>query len=137
MNATEFIKSRLSSISEQIPKIGLRYAFDNTTSFHIVEIYPESIRRGNDFYMELECKLWNDFHSLFPEEDLLISEVDATNDMDNLIFEKIPSTVIESPKIDKDSLFSTTFFAISPVHKESISDSSVYTPICMNLNEAA
>ena len=52
MNAIEYIKSSLSSIAARIPEIGLRYAFDPVTSFHIIEVYPESIRRGNEQYME-------------------------------------------------------------------------------------
>ena len=68
MNAIEYIKSSLSSIAARIPEIGLRYAFDPVTSFHIIEVYPESIRRGNEQYMELEYQVWKEFHALFPNE---------------------------------------------------------------------
>ena len=91
MNAIEYIKSSLSSIAARIPEIGLRYAFDPVTSFHIIEVYPESIRRGNEQYMELEYQVWKEFHALFPNEDLLISEIDSTNNMNHLIFEKKPA----------------------------------------------
>lgn len=96
MNATDFILSRLDLISKNIPNVGLRYAYDTITDFHIIEVYPESIRRGNDVFIEMEYNLLKDFHSMFQDEDLLISEVDDTNDMSNLIYEKEPSL----PKCD-------------------------------------
>ncbi len=88
MKAKDFIKSRLSYISDKIPGIGIRYAYDKKTSFHIIEVYPESVRRGDNIYMEFEYCLLQEFHSLFPAEDLLISEIDSTNDMSNLILRK-------------------------------------------------
>ena len=91
MNSTDFILSRLGMISKAIPAVGLRYAYDATTDYHIIEVYPESVRRGNESYIEMECDLWRDFHDLYPQEDILISETDETNDMSNLIYEKNPS----------------------------------------------
>lgn len=64
-----------------------RYAYDIQTNFHIVEVSPESIRRGNEEYMEMEYNLCNEFYEKFPEEDLLVSEPDRINNMENLIFE--------------------------------------------------
>lgn len=90
MNATDFILSSLDLIAKHIPSIGLRYAYDSVTSFHIIEVFPESVRRGCDEYADMERDLWIDFHKQYPEEDLLISEVDKTNDMSNLIYEKNP-----------------------------------------------
>lgn len=55
--------------------------------FHIVEVSPESIRRGSEEYMEMEYLLWKEFQEKFPEEDLLVSEPDRINNMENLIFE--------------------------------------------------
>lgn len=91
MSATDFILSRLKMISKAIPAAGLRYAYDTTTDYHIIEVYPESVRRGDESYIEMECDLWRDFHDLYPQEDILISEIDETNDMSNLIYEKRPS----------------------------------------------
>lgn len=90
MNATDFILSSLEMISKAVPAAGIRYAYDTTTNFHIIEVYPESIRRGDEEYMEMECNLWKDFHDFYPQEDILISEVDDTNDMSNLIYDKKP-----------------------------------------------
>lgn len=107
MNAIEYIKSSLSSIAARIPEIGLRYAFDPVTSFHIIEVYPESIRRGNEQYMELEYQVWKEFHALFPNENLLISEIDSTNNMNHLIFEKKPANQIYTFNLKTEMSFRT------------------------------
>ena len=87
MNAINFIISKLELISTKIPEIGIKYAFDKITNFHIVEIIPESIRRGNKEYMEMEYNLCNEFYEKFPEEDLLVSEPDEINNMSEVYFE--------------------------------------------------
>lgn len=95
MNATNFILSRLEMIVKAVPSAGVRYAYDSHTDFHIVEVYPECVRRGDDGYVGMECDLWKDFHDRYPNADILISELDDTNDMSNLIYEHIPSSVIK------------------------------------------
>lgn len=87
MNAIDFIIHSLKNISKNILGISLKYAYDSSTNFHIVEVSPESIRRGDDCYMEMEYKLWKEFFELYPNEDLVIGEVDESNDMDNLLYE--------------------------------------------------
>ena len=81
------ILSSRQSIASKIPGISIRYAYDIQTNFHIVEVSPESIRRGSEEYMEMEYLLWKEFQEKFPEEDLLVSEPDRINNMENLIFE--------------------------------------------------
>jgi predicted PolB exonuclease-like 3'-5' exonuclease len=103
MGAKEFILKSIKSIVKEIPGISIRYAFEKNTNFHIVEVEPEDIRRGDNQYMEMESRLWDDFFSNYPNEDLLISERDELNDMSNLICESssagnyiyMPDKVIE------------------------------------------
>lgn len=95
MSAIEFIIFTLTNISKKLSGITLRYAYDKGTDFHIVEVSPESIRRGSPKYMEMEYKLWKEFSEFYPDEDLLIGETDDTNNMDNLLYERIR---IESPR---------------------------------------
>lgn len=92
MNAKDFIISSLKNISNEILGVNLKYAYDEITSFHIIEVAPEEIRRGNDSYMEMECDLWDDFHNHFPNEDILICAVDCTNNMQNLLYESQSTT---------------------------------------------
>ena len=87
MNYKEFIIERISFIVKQINDIHIRYAYDNTTDYNIIEVDPESTRRGNESYVELEADFWSDFYKSFPNENILISEVDEFNDMSNILFE--------------------------------------------------
>ena len=75
-NVQDFVIETIQSIASKIPGISIRYAYDIQTNFHIVEVSPESIRRGREEYQEK-----------FPEEDLLVSDPDRINNMENLIFE--------------------------------------------------
>lgn len=87
MTAQEFIKKTLKEWVSRFNEIKLRYAYDAVTEYHIVEVKPEEIRRGNLDYKKLEMKLWLDFMELFPDECLLISAPSDANDMTNLLFE--------------------------------------------------
>lgn len=140
MNAVEFIKSKLSDISDKIPEIGLRYAFDKITFFHIIEVYPEKIRRGNPKYMEFEHNLWIDFQKYYPNEDLLISEVDNMNNMSNLAFEKIPVDRFQINSSIKENLFTIKFHTIPQSEKKETitSNHTKYESIYIDpLNDAA
>ncbi|GHV20897.1 hypothetical protein FACS1894174_03530 [Bacteroidia bacterium] len=99
MNSKEYIIEKLKNISNEIKNISLRYAYDITTDFHIIEVAPESVRRGNDDYMNMEHSFWSDFHKLFPNEDILISEKCETNDMSNLIYEILVSSELQEAVI--------------------------------------
>jgi hypothetical protein len=87
MSASNFIVSRLKQMATKINGINIKYAYDNVTRFHVVEISPESIRRGDDAYMEMEAALWYDFHNSYPEEDILICDPDDINNMEMVIYE--------------------------------------------------
>ena len=88
MEIRDFIIKSIDRIAQEIKGITMRYAHDPLTDFHIIEVEPESIRRGNDDYMGMENKLWSDFFNNFPNSDLLISDVDDINDMSNIVYEK-------------------------------------------------
>ena len=87
MTAQEFIKKTLKEWVSRFNEIKLRYAYDAVTEYHIVEVKPEEIRRGNLDYKKLEMQLWVDFMELFPDECLLISAPSDANDMTNVLFE--------------------------------------------------
>ena len=69
------------------PKLHIVYAYDKLTNFHIVEISPENIRRANNLYMDWEYNTIKEFTTLFPNSDILISDIDKCNDMSNIIYE--------------------------------------------------
>ena len=84
---SEYIIRTLKLWCEQFDGIHVRYAYDAKSEYHIVEVDPESVRRGNDLYKKAELAFWSAFMSDFPESDLLICEPTRSNDMANCLFE--------------------------------------------------
>jgi hypothetical protein len=86
MSEIEFIKKTLKEWCERFVGIHVRYAYDAVSEYHIIEVDPESIRRGNDEYKEAELSLWTAFMELYPNADLLITKPSEANDMSNCLF---------------------------------------------------
>jgi hypothetical protein len=86
MTPSQYIKNQLELWDQKFEGIHIRYAFDVETNFHMVEIDPEKIRRGNAEYKQQELDFWMNFLKLYPEENLLISEPSDINDMSNVIY---------------------------------------------------
>lgn len=87
MKEKEFLINALTEWCKRFEGIHVRYAYDATSEYHIVEVDPESIRRGNEEYKEAELALWTAFMEAYPEADLLISEPSRINNMENCLFE--------------------------------------------------
>ena len=82
-----FLKEALKELEKLFIGINLKYAYDTLTEYHIVEVKPEEIRRGNTDYKRVEIQLWTDFMEHYPNEDLLICAPSDANDMTNVLFE--------------------------------------------------
>lgn len=87
MTAQEFLKETLEKWKSLFEGIELKYAYDAVTEYHIVEVKPEEIRRGNADYKKMEMQLWMDFMEQYPDECLLICAPSEANDMTNVLFE--------------------------------------------------
>lgn len=87
MKEVEYLRSKLQEFVSRFAGIHIRYAYDKATDYHIVEVDPESVRRGNASYKEAELALYLDFMSLFPESCLLIAKPNDAYDMRNLMYE--------------------------------------------------
>ena len=88
-NSTQYIKKQLELWNKQFDGIHIKYVFDVETKFHIVEISPEEIRRGNAEYKRQELGFWMDFLKLYPEENLLISKLTDMSDKPIIIYTNI------------------------------------------------
>jgi|GEM_PF-1345085 hypothetical protein len=100
-NEIEFIKNNIKEWCKRFEGIHIKYAYEKESEFHIIEVAPESIRRGNKKYEKAETQLWDDFMASFPDSDLLISEPCRTNNMENIIFDSsISDSSIESISFD-------------------------------------
>ena len=87
MKETDFLIRILNEWCRKFDGIHVRYAYDANTEYHIVEVDPESIRRGNERYEEAELALWTSFMEAFPESDLLVCEPTGANQMSNCLFD--------------------------------------------------
>lgn len=104
MTAQEFLKKTLKEWELLFEGIKLKYAYDAVTEYHIVEVKPEKIRRGNVDYKKVEMQLWIDFMEQYPDEYLLICAPSDANDMTNVLFETRPVwTILPQEKVFSDS----------------------------------
>lgn len=76
----------IESLKANFPDIRVRYAFEDKTHYHVVEIEPEETFTSIEFTSNL-LSFWEDFTEKYPTEDIVISEPTVLNDMSNLIFE--------------------------------------------------
>jgi hypothetical protein len=88
MDVKTFIINKIDELQTKCLNSGIKvkYAIELATNFHIIEVSPEDIRRGDQVYMEWEHSVWDEFSEKFPNEDLLISEKDDTLDMSNVVY---------------------------------------------------
>lgn len=96
MTAQEFLKKSLKEWCTRFEGIKVRYAYDAVTEYHIVEVEPETVRRGNAEYKQAEMELWLSFMEFYPEENLLITSPSDANDMSNELYNSERYRVIVS-----------------------------------------
>lgn len=124
MNEKEYIKSIVSVWMEKFSDIeSIRYAYDDVSGFHIVEVSPASVRTENELFAEEESNFWMNFMAKYPNSDLLVSEPSDVNDMSNIIYESSPkiSEIVSSfgdftyncLEYDNSYSFDTTNYSIA------------------------
>lgn len=82
----DFITSILKTWNDLFKDINIKYAYEKDSNFHIIEISPESIRRGNKKFLEMEYQLNHQFCNEFKNDNILISEPCKFNDMSNILY---------------------------------------------------
>lgn len=123
MTPSQYIKNQLELWNQKFEGIHIRYAFDVEANFHMVEIDPEKIRRGNAEYKQQELDFWMNFLKLYPEENLLISEPSDINDMSNVIY----SNMTDVYRYDVKSMFNDFAWSIFVPKKRQAPVKSVVT----------
>ena len=90
MKSTEFIISLLKYLQKiwaDNSKLRIKYAYDKTTNFHIIEIDSELDKYKKMTYVYWCTYMYKCFDKCFPNEDILISEPDPCNDMSSVLYE--------------------------------------------------
>lgn len=85
--SSKFIIETIKSWEKKFPGIHVKYAFEEDTCFHVIEVKPEEIHEDSEDFANEEALLWESFFEKFPEEDILITSPSVCNDMTNLIYE--------------------------------------------------
>ena len=126
MNATDYIKDKLSQISSKFEGFTVRYALERKSHYHIVEIERLEELKGNEEFLDCIMKFWFEFDGMFENENLLISEEDSLNDMSNLVFENTESFKGIDEKIY--SIQRNSIMAFGCVNPTEIKNSKIFEP---------
>lgn len=131
MNASsKYILNVLKSWEEKFPGIHIKYAYEEATCFHVIEVEPEEIHEGSEAFAIEETKLWESFFEMFPEEDILITSPSPCNDMSNLIHET--GAIVESFKNTVNESFSNKIFAYPDIKFDDIDIEGLFSELEAN-----
>lgn len=67
-----WIIGKCQEIYEKFPGVKVRYYWDPTSEYNVVQVGPESIHRECETYVRFERDIWEEFMKEYPEEDILI-----------------------------------------------------------------
>lgn len=113
MKESDFLIATLKEWCEKFDGIRVRYAYDVVSEYHIVEIEPESIRRGNEQYKSAEFTLWTAFMEKYPNADLLICEPSDANDMTNCLFDSAQMVSVIWEPFWSESIYVSSVLSLS------------------------
>lgn len=92
MVSTEFIINRIKTWKDKYYSLKLKYAFDNRSQEHIIQIPRGKVYESKEFQNEL-MQLWRDFEKNYKKEVLIITPPDDpkgdndNSDLPNILFE--------------------------------------------------
>lgn len=88
MKSTEYIINRLEELVIRINNIRVRYEYDNYSLTHFIEVLPNSLYSLNQEYIEFEDRMFHEFISAFPYENICFISDDAIVKIEKPIFIK-------------------------------------------------
>lgn len=128
--STKYILNVLKSWEAKYHGIHIRYAYEEATCFHVIEVEPKEIHEGSEDFAIDETNLWETFFEKFPNEDILITSPSPCNDMSNLIHETgvMVGSYIESISIPQKT-------NLNPYFELSVDDWDNFVSAVENLKE--
>lgn len=81
--ANNYIKEKLRGLHNRFFDMKIRYEFNEGLNIHLIEVLPLSLYEGNQEYILAEMELEEEFHSLFPQEEILFVSTDSLNQVEN------------------------------------------------------
>ena len=70
----QLVVKHIKKWTETFEGIKINYSYDSPTDYYILEVSPESIRRGNDQYKKMEFDLYLEFMEKADNEGILITK---------------------------------------------------------------
>ena len=86
-SSVEYIKNELSIFFSKFLGVSIKYACEQSSNYHIIEIEPYDALVEKDEFRQWATDFWKRFEREFKEDNLLISESSCLNDMNNLLYE--------------------------------------------------
>jgi hypothetical protein len=86
-NCVDTIKEWIDAVKSKIVDIELVYGINRRLNYHVVIVKPSPVY-NNEEYMKLEEEFDEKFYSMFPDEDLLITDDDSIMDITDPIVAK-------------------------------------------------
>lgn len=90
-NPVEYIKKELNIFCSRFLGMSVRYAYEDSSNYHIIEIKPYEELKIKEEFCQWATEFWERFEREFEDENILISDESCLNDMSNLIFENSKS----------------------------------------------
>ena len=83
MTASEFVTKELKALHAKFPQIRIRYEYRFCTGRHIIEVIALSFFENDEDYILEEKKIWDEFESLFLQEDILFISEDSLTEIEH------------------------------------------------------
>lgn len=87
MNEIEFLISNVKEWSKVFPWLHIKYAYEHSTEFHIIEVEPASVLENNQEFRRMAHRTWRNFAKLFPNKELLIDSQADVHTMTDVKFD--------------------------------------------------
>ena len=98
MNSKEFLKSKLFDLTAEYPATTIKYYFDAFDNDHFICIHPK--QDLDNVIAKVAMIIDREFINLFPNESLSFISLDQNLSFDELVFEYIPTSILEIKTIN-------------------------------------
>lgn len=93
MTSKEFLKSKLFDLTTEYPATTIKYYFDAFDNDHFICIHPK--QDLDNVIAKVAMIIDREFINLFPNESLSFISLDQNLSFDELVFEYIPTSILE------------------------------------------
>lgn len=118
MTSQEYITQELNDFIVQFPQTRVRYEFDQLSDVHFIEVVPNNVYHLDKAYITWETDLYDNFISLFPDQNICFISDDALVGLENVqlvltgsIYDTIYSTSRSETVVEESAIKITGFIS--------------------------